>query len=159
MPFTLSIHIHSSQDGDKDIGDDDGAAANKKTKRGSNRRDIVTKGLSSGLGAFLLVGLSGRQEATASSSAATEKLKEDYDTYAADYDVLDGGPLSKWLGLEAARSELIQQAKGRVLEVAVGTGLNLQYYTPVLSQIKSIDAIDVSAGMIKEVRERERLFC
>lgn len=129
------------------------------TKKGTTRRDNLSKGASGLGGALFLLGMGkkGGIAKAASASPSTERLKEDYNTYAAGYDTLDGGPLSKLLGLEGARSELIQQANGQVLEVAVGTGLNLQYYAPVLSKIKSIDAIDLSPGMLNEVGREGRL--
>lgn len=44
----------------------------------------------------------------------------------ASYDELDDGALADALGFKDLRAQLLSQAKGQVLEVAVGTGLNLQ---------------------------------
>lgn len=58
--------------------------------------------------------------------------------------------------MQDQRRSLISMARGRVLEVGVGTGLNLPYYAPILEQLESITAIDISAGMLREV-SRPRL--
>ncbi|KAG2428068.1 hypothetical protein HYH02_014460 [Chlamydomonas schloesseri] len=67
-------------------------------------------------------------EAVATSSAALE-LQQAYDKYSASYDDLDGGAAADALGFPQLRAQLLAQAQGRTLEVAVGTGLNLQYYS------------------------------
>ena len=76
----------------------------------------------------------------------------DYNTYAASYDQLDGGAAATALGLDGARAALVGQAKGRVLEIGVGTGLNLAYYQ--WSQIDSLTLVDISPGMLTECREK-----
>lgn len=48
------------------------------------------------------------------------------------------------------REELLQEARGRVLEVGVGTGKNLEHY----SEGVNVTGIDFSAGMITRARER-----
>lgn len=48
------------------------------------------------------------------------------------------------------RSELLSRATGRVLEVGVGTGLNLRHYRR--DSVDAIDAIDLSPGMLRQVR-------
>ncbi|KAK1865980.1 hypothetical protein I4F81_008501 [Pyropia yezoensis] len=70
--------------------------------------------------------------ATATTTAAGEAaaplvpVAADYDAYAADYDALDGpSALSRAFGLDDARRSLVARARGDVLELAVGTGLNL----------------------------------
>jgi methyltransferase OMS1 len=50
-------------------------------------------------------------------------------------------------GITRWRRQLAQRARGHVLEVAVGTGRNLDYYNP--SQVQSITAIDFSRRMLE----------
>lgn len=47
------------------------------------------------------------------------------------------------------RSQLLSRATGRVLEVGVGTGLNLRHYRRDL--VSAIDAVDLSPGMLSQV--------
>lgn len=47
------------------------------------------------------------------------------------------------------RSQLLARATGRVLEVGVGTGLNLRHYRRDL--VSGIDAVDLSPGMLRQV--------
>lgn len=109
---------------------------------------MMTLGLCASFGAKKL------KPAAATSPATSSKLREDYDTFAAKYDVLDGGPFSKYLGLEKGREELIGKALAvggpRILEVGVGTGLNLPYYKGLQEQ--RLDAIDLSLGMLQEAK-------
>ncbi|GIL53723.1 hypothetical protein Vafri_9171, partial [Volvox africanus] len=65
--------------------------------------------------------------AVATSNAALE-LQQAYDKYSSKYDELDGGSAAEALGFPQLRRKLLDQARGDVLEVAVGTGLNLPYY-------------------------------
>lgn len=75
-----------------------------------------------------------------------------YDSYSADYDKLDGGKAAEILGLDQARSKLFGQARGSVLEIGVGTGLNLEKYDS--SKLESLTLVDVSQGMLGEARKR-----
>ena len=113
------------------------------------------------MGAFVALGAPGARRpaaasaavaapAAAASPAATERLRRDYDGYSTGYDSLDGGPLAAWLGLDKARAELVGRARGRVLEAGVGTGLNLPFYR----RVDSVDAIDLSPGMLREARAK-----
>jgi methyltransferase OMS1 len=68
------------------------------------------------------------------------------------YDVLDGGAAARALGFPELRAALLAGAGGDVLEVAVGTGLNLPYYLP--NQLTSLTAIDLSPGMLQQVCTR-----
>jgi hypothetical protein len=81
-----------------------------------------------------------------------EEAATAYDSYASTYDDLDGGKASSLLGIEEARSALFGKARGSVLEIGAGTGLNLNKYN--LSQISSLTLLDVSDGMLQEARKR-----
>lgn len=81
-----------------------------------------------------------------------EEAATQYDTYAATYDQLDGGAASNLLGIEDARRHLMRQARGKVLEIGVGTGLNLDKYAG--EQIESLTLVDISDGMLREAAAR-----
>ena len=86
-------------------------------------------------------------------NALTAKEAETaYDSYAASYDELDGGKAADVLGLDQARTTLFRQAYGSVLEIGVGTGLNLEKYDP--SKLESLTLVDISQGMLGEARKK-----
>ena len=68
---------------------------------------------------------------------------------AESYDALDGGQAAVVFGFPELRKQLLQKAKGRVLEIAIGTGLNLQYYD--YGQIDVVTGLDISPGMLEQV--------
>eukprot|EP00884_Botryococcus_braunii_P005470 jgi/Botrbrau1/14924/Bobra.0018s0028.1 len=82
----------------------------------------------------------------------TERLRQAYDSYAGTYDQLDSGPIAEALGFTNLRRHLLTQADGKILEVGVGTGLNLPLYDPM--NVLSITALDLSAGMLQQAEER-----
>jgi methyltransferase OMS1 len=83
-------------------------------------------------------------------SSSTLSIKESYNQYADNYDDLDGGVVADALGFPDQRKALLQQATGDVIEIAVGTGLNLQYYN--LTNLRSFTAIDLSPGMLRQAQ-------
>lgn len=87
-----------------------------------------------------------------SNSLSPNEASEAYDSYADNYDALDGGKASSVLGIEEARSSTFSLAKGDVLEIGVGTGLNLGLYDPI--RIKSLTLLDVSTGMLEQAQKR-----
>ena len=87
-----------------------------------------------------------------SNSLSPNEASEAYDSYADNYDALDGGKASSVLGIEEARSSTFSLAKGDVLEIGVGTGLNLGLYDP--TRIKSLTLLDVSTGMLEQAQKR-----
>ena len=87
-----------------------------------------------------------------SSALSPDEASVDYDRYASNYDDLDGGKASEWLGIDVARSNLFRQAKGSVLEIGAGTGLNLAKYDP--SKISSITLVDISDNMLQQAKKR-----
>lgn len=81
-----------------------------------------------------------------------EEASTAYDSYAASYDELDGGKAADVLGLDQARLALFREARGSVLEIGVGTGLNLAKYDT--SKLESLTLVDVSQGMLGEAKKR-----
>ncbi|KAL7568283.1 hypothetical protein ACA910_022621 [Epithemia clementina (nom. ined.)] len=106
-----------------------------------------------------------------------EQAAREYDRYAPTYDWLDGGggrptrttttpslassssgttttttEIIDALGIPQARANLIGQARGHVLEIGAGTGLNLPYYN--VSQIESLTLLDISSGMLQQAQQR-----
>lgn len=69
-----------------------------------------------------------------------------YDTYAKTYDNLDKGLAADVLGLSALREEVGNLVKGDVLEVAVGTGIQLEHYD--WTKMQTYVGIDSSRGML-----------
>ena len=71
-----------------------------------------------------------------------------YDRVASFYDWYEG-PMD-WLGGRARRARVISGARGRVLEIGVGTGRNLEFYPPAAD----LTAIDISERMLARARRR-----
>ena len=94
----------------------------------------------------------GVQEAVAARSSATQAIQADYDRFSEKYDELDGGAAADALGIEQARADMLGSANGRVLEVAVGTGLNLPKYK--FRQVSKLVAIDLSPGMLVQAKAK-----
>lgn len=76
------------------------------------------------------------------------EVREVYDRFARWYDWLEIVP--ELLGTWALRRELMRRARGRVLEVAVGTGRNLPHYPPGTEVV----GVDFSVEMIRRARDR-----
>lgn len=51
-----------------------------------------------------------------------------------------------------ARSKIVPQAQGRVLEIGIGSGLNLEFYDP--KKVSAVVGVDPSADMQKLATER-----
>ena len=96
------------------------------------------------------------QSAAASSATSKDELRKDYDRFSAKYDELDGGAAAGALGIEKARSDMLGSAQGRVLEVAVGTGLNLPAYNfrSKGGRVDKLVAIDLSPGMLSQAKTK-----
>lgn len=63
-----------------------------------------------------------------------------YDRHAAYYELLDGSTaLTRVLGFNAMRSDLLSGAQGAVVELGAGTGLNLDYYPPAVTDVTAVD--------------------
>lgn len=121
--------------------------------------------------------------AAAAPSASTNSSNVDYDPYAPSYDGLDGAAPADALGLPDLRRDLLSRARGHVLELAVGTGLNLPLYdtaagggaaaavdcgsggwfgppssstspAPGAPALCSVTGVDLSRGMLAEAARR-----
>lgn len=73
-----------------------------------------------------------------------------YDRLASAYDFYVA-PM-EWLGGHRARARLFARARGRVLEVGAGTGLNFRHYPPDVD----LTAIDISPRMLERAARRGR---
>ena len=82
------------------------------------------------------------------SAMDTNEIRDRYDAFARWYDVVESIP--EWLGLRRLRRGLIGQARGRVLEVAAGTGRNLPFYPSGVQ----FTAVDLSSAMLSRARGR-----
>ena len=88
---------------------------------------------------------------TAVANAITpQQASASYDKYAANYNTLDGGSIATSLGIDDARKQLLSQAYGNVLEIGVGTGLNLDSYYRLDDDaiLTSLTFVDISEGML-----------
>ncbi len=83
-----------------------------------------------------------------SAGTATDAVRAGYDAVADRYDGLVR-PLERCF-LARCRRRLLADARGRVLDVGVGTGLNFPYY-PADAEVT---AIDLSSGMLAIARRR-----
>lgn len=75
-----------------------------------------------------------------------------YDSFSSTYDTLNGGSLTNALGIDDMRKEAAHFVTGKVLEVAVGTGLQSQYYN--WQALTSFTGVDSSEGMLIEAKNR-----
>jgi ubiquinone/menaquinone biosynthesis C-methylase UbiE len=90
-------------------------------------------------------------EAVPQGSVQSSKPQQ-YDSFSATYDKLNSGALTSSLGIDDMRRQAAKFVTGDVLEVAVGTGLQSQYYNWL--NIKSFAGVDSSEGMLVESRNR-----
>ena len=75
-----------------------------------------------------------------------------YDSFASNYDSLNKSPLSNKLGIDSLREEAGRYAKGSLLEVAVGTGIQTAYYD--WSMLDSYTGVDTSREMLRLAEDR-----
>ncbi len=78
----------------------------------------------------------------------TIRLK--YDRYSKKYNLFKGH--LELLGVRKLRKELLKNASGKILEIAVGTGKNLKFYP----RYSDITAIDISIGMLDIARKKAK---
>ncbi len=77
-----------------------------------------------------------------------DEVRRKYDGFASKYDRTER-PL-EFLGLRRLRRRLLARASGKVLETAVGTGMNIPFYPPSCE----VTAVDVSSGMVERARRK-----
>lgn len=118
----------------------------------SKRRNIL-QGLKS-FAALPLIMTDGSKRKRCSWAITPEEASSSYDEYASTYDDLDGGSAASILGIDQARTQYIQKyARGEnVLEIGVGTGLNLDRYD--FSKIGNLTCVDISAGMLLQAQQK-----
>ncbi|MEQ2527655.1 class I SAM-dependent methyltransferase [Bacillaceae bacterium CLA-AA-H227] len=75
----------------------------------------------------------------------SEEIKKRYNRISGIYEMMDRMIKEKW------RVDLLSQVSGEVLEVGIGTGVNLQYYS---NQITSLTGIDFSRGMLEHAKDK-----
>lgn len=80
-----------------------------------------------------------------------DQIRETYDRKAERYDRTVGFTENVILG--DLRREFGAQLRGRTLEVAIGTGLNLPYYSEAVTEATGVD---LSAEMLEHAQERAR---
>ncbi len=76
------------------------------------------------------------------------KIQRQYNAFAKWYDLTDG--IVEYLGVRRLRRRLLSKAGGKVLEIAVGTGLNLPRYQPGMH----LTAVDLSQAMLARTRKK-----
>lgn len=108
MKSVLTVALLSSVEALSTLPDTGTSLSRTSTKYGPTRRSFL--GWTVGL------------VPSCATALTPQEASRQYDTYAPSYDDLDGGKVSVALGIEDARRELIQKAKGDVLEIGVGTG-------------------------------------
>ncbi|NCO11437.1 class I SAM-dependent methyltransferase [Candidatus Pacearchaeota archaeon] len=80
-------------------------------------------------------------------------IRKTYDGLAKIWDFV-ATPMEFLFGISRLRKQLMRRAHGEVLELAVGTGRNFNYY----DKSCSITAVDLSPGMLKRAEQKaERL--
>jgi ubiquinone/menaquinone biosynthesis C-methylase UbiE len=79
------------------------------------------------------------------------RIREFYDATAGDYDQWLSY-YERWMQLGRCRRRLLSRARGRTLEVGVGTGVNLPHYPPEVQ----LTVVDLSPRMLEIARERAR---
>eukprot|EP00953_Heterococcus_sp_UTEX-ZZ885_P008497 5094-Heterococcus_DN1.PRE.7 len=122
--------------------------ASKHAQPLSRRAAISTSASKAAKSAVLAAATSAMLLVGTRADAAEPDSKDSYDKFAAKYDQLDGGRLAEGLGLEQLRRSMTATAAGRVLEIAVGTGLNLSNYNR--AKITKLDCIDLSSAMLQQ---------
>lgn len=78
----------------------------------------------------------------------TDEVRRKYDRVAWMYDFMES-PM-EFFSFSAFRRDLLSQARGKILEIGVGTGKNLPWYPPGAD----LTGIDVSPRMLERARKK-----
>lgn len=89
---------------------------------------------------------------TSSLRSSQSTSASDYNTYSSNYDTVNSGKIADTLGITDLRRSAADFIKGDVLEVAAGTGLQLEYNN--WEKIRSYLAVDNSEGMLQQLQQR-----
>ncbi|MGE5589512.1 MAG: class I SAM-dependent methyltransferase [Bacillota bacterium] len=76
----------------------------------------------------------------------TESVRRKYNRNALFYDSMDRMIRDEW------RQRVIRQARGKALEIGVGTGQNLPFYDPAVTT--ELTGVDFSPGMLQRARRK-----
>src|SRR5215471_18286181 len=87
-----------------------------------------------------------------SPQAETERVRAIFDATAAQYD--KAMSFNEKLLFGDGRTWACSQARGQVLEIAIGTGLNLPFYPTGIE----LTGIEISASMLEIARKRAQLL-
>lgn len=79
-----------------------------------------------------------------------EKISKRYDRIAGIYDILEK-PMEKMV-LSKWREELMEELEGKILEIGIGTGKNIEYYP----EGADVTGIDFSGKMIQKAKARAK---
>jgi methyltransferase OMS1 len=119
-----------------------------------SRRTILTAILGS-LTPFLA---SSPKSSSAKASISSDDLRKIYDEGASTYESLYSDSIvSRTLDFPTLRANLVSKASGDVLELGIGTGLNLPYYSNLSensSPVTSYTALDLSPKMMELAQEK-----
>ncbi|MEE8418997.1 MAG: methyltransferase domain-containing protein [Dehalococcoidales bacterium] len=83
--------------------------------------------------------------------ASRGKVRNQYNRFARFYDLVEG-PQMFLLGVSRLRRQFLKRARGRVLEIAIGTGASLGGYR----KDAKLTGIDFSEEMLKRARKRAK---
>eukprot|EP01082_Thalassiosira_pseudonana_P015365 g14540.t1 g14540 contig9:2097633-2098684(+) len=161
VPSTSSAHRHevkrrtttTSLLHHVDGGDNEEEEVFIRNSSPSSRR-IVAQGIVSSTLALVTTTLLSQTSPQASNAITPEQASQSYDIYAPTYNELDGGKAASALGIDDARSSLLKLARGHVLEIGVGTGLNLDSYSFGDGGVTSLTLVDISEGMLSQAKLR-----
>ena len=119
----------------------------------SSRRSILT-GI---LGSSSIFLTSPPKPSSAKSSISSDELRKIYDDGASTYESLYSDSIvSRTLDFPTLRENLLSKASGEVLELGVGTGLNLPHYSKLTAEspLTSYTGLDISPKMMEQAQEK-----
>ena len=143
-----SYNIHSSNTADHSLSKERSHRTGHSINVIESRRSFV---------AGSIAAISGSSISFPTHAITPQEASKSYDIYATTYDDLDGGTAASALGIDEARTKLLRLARGDVLEIGVGTGLNLSSYKLNRGQedgITSLTLVDISQGMLSQAKLR-----